>query len=127
MKDYRKIYQSKCNITIPKDYEIHHIDFNRKNNEIMNLVMLPKELHKKYHRVLLELQNSRYEIITKVQSNIDSGNLINDYISINQHEIENKFIKIWYECQIYVDYRNYLLGLMPNIHNINLRGNDACI
>ena len=122
MKDYRKIYQNECNIIIPKGYEIHHIDFNRENNEIMNLVMLPKKLHSEYHRTLLELQNSRYEIIIKVQSVIDSGNLINEYIATNQHELENKFIKIWYECQKYVDYRNYLLGLMPNIHEIELKG-----
>ena len=86
----------------------------------MNLVMLPKKLHNQYHKILLELQKPKYEIVTKVQSCIDSGNLINEYIATEQHKLEEKFIKIWYECQIYVDYRNYLLGLMPNIHGINL-------
>lgn len=121
MSNYREIYQRSCNIVIPKGYEIHHIDFNRENNDIMNLVMLPKKLHMEYHKTLLELQSRRYEIVTKVQSIIDSGNLINDYIITNQHNLENKFIKIWYKCQEYVDYRNYLLGMMPNIHGINLK------
>lgn len=121
MENYRKVYKEKCNIAIPKGYDIHHIDFNRENNDIMNLVMLPKKMHNKYHKTLLELKSYKYEVVTKVQSVIESGNLINDYILKNQHELERKFISIWYECQVYVDYRNYLLGLMPNIHRIELK------
>lgn len=34
---------------IPKDYEIHHIDHNKDNNDISNLEMLTKEEHKKRH------------------------------------------------------------------------------
>ena len=106
MNNYRKIYEKKCNIKIPEGYEIHHIDMHRENNDIFNLVMLPKELHNKYHTYLQQLQFSRYEIVTKVQSIIDSGGLINDFIVSNQHKLEKDFVRVWYECQIYVDYRN---------------------
>lgn len=34
---------------IPKDYDIHHIDHNKDNNDISNLEMLTKEEHKKRH------------------------------------------------------------------------------
>lgn len=34
---------------IPNGYEIHHVDFNRENNDISNLVCIPKEEHHKIH------------------------------------------------------------------------------
>lgn len=34
---------------IPNNYEIHHIDHNKDNNDISNLEMLTKEEHKKRH------------------------------------------------------------------------------
>ena len=36
MKDYRKYYIEETGKNIPKDFEIHHIDANRKNNKIEN-------------------------------------------------------------------------------------------
>lgn len=49
--DYRELYEKHYGITIPLGYEIHHIDFNRENNNIENLLLLPKDLHKKLHKV----------------------------------------------------------------------------
>ena len=34
---------------IPGDYNVHHIDINRKNNDFNNLVAIPIKLHKMYH------------------------------------------------------------------------------
>lgn len=116
---YRKIYEEMCNIKIPKGYVVHHIDRIRKNNDIRNLVLLPEKLHKKYHTLLNKMEN-RYEIVTELLGSLNKGNGINDFIKIEQHKIEREFIKIWYECLVYVDYRDYLLGLLPNIHGIVL-------
>ena len=30
--------------------EIHHLDFNRDDNDISNLLLLPKELHQRFHK-----------------------------------------------------------------------------
>lgn len=49
--NYRRLYEKHYGITIPPEYEIHHIDFNRKNNKIENLLLLPKKLHRKLHWV----------------------------------------------------------------------------
>ena len=49
LKDYRLKYKRYYNIEFDSDYDIHHIDFNRNNNDITNLLLLPKELHSKYH------------------------------------------------------------------------------
>lgn len=118
MKNYRKIYEAKCNIKIPKGYEIHHIDFNRENNDISNLVMLPKKLHQEYHNKLRLYETMGYEIELKLKSSIENGSMINDYIrEIYLTEIK-EFIDTWYECMRYVDYRNYLLGIIP--YNFNL-------
>lgn len=35
---------------IPNGWEVHHIDINRKNNNIENLVALPREFHQKIHK-----------------------------------------------------------------------------
>lgn len=114
MENYRKIYESQCNIKIPKGYVIHHIDFDRTNNNIRNLVMIPSDLHKEYH----ELKNlmSIVDIHLELTSLLDRGNGINTYALFN---IE-KFVKTYEECCKYVDYRDYLLGLLPNIHRMNI-------
>ena len=46
---YKKDYIRNFGI-IPTDYEIHHIDGNRKNNDLKNLVAIPFLLHKRYHQ-----------------------------------------------------------------------------
>lgn len=48
---YRNLYEKHYGITIPPEYEVHHIDFNRDNNNIENLLLLPKGLHRQLHRV----------------------------------------------------------------------------
>lgn len=48
---YRKLYESHYGIKIPPGYEIHHIDQNRNNNDIDNLILLPKKLHSQLHWV----------------------------------------------------------------------------
>ena len=42
---YREKYKRYYGIEFGKDFVIHHIDFDRENNDISNLVLLPRELH----------------------------------------------------------------------------------
>ena len=79
MESYRKFYEKKLNIKIPKGYEIHHIDENRKNNQINNLVMLPKELHKKYHNIKEQIQGITFEFNYKLMRLGEPGIGINNY------------------------------------------------
>lgn len=46
---YRKIYEDYYGIEIPAGMDIHHIDEDRENNDIANLLMLPKDIHSRYH------------------------------------------------------------------------------
>lgn len=47
--NYRAKYKKHYNIDFDRNYDVHHIDFNRENNEISNLLLVPKILHSKYH------------------------------------------------------------------------------
>ena len=38
---------------VPKNYEVHHKDFDRSNNDITNLQLLSKSAHRKLHAELL--------------------------------------------------------------------------
>lgn len=51
-KNYRERYKQYYKIDFDDSYDIHHIDFNRENNNIRNLLLLPKKLHIEYHSIL---------------------------------------------------------------------------
>ncbi len=54
MKDYRRLYAETFGIEWDREkYEVHHIDGNRENNMIDNLILLPKDLHRKIHSVMM--------------------------------------------------------------------------
>tara|TARA_R100001244_G_scaffold46088_1_gene41332 strand:+ start:3923 stop:4138 length:216 start_codon:yes stop_codon:yes gene_type:complete len=46
---YRKLYEKHIN-KIPKDWDVHHIDFNHNNNKLENLISIPKVIHKIIHQ-----------------------------------------------------------------------------
>ena len=49
MENYIKIYEEHYGIQIPDEYVIHHMDRDRSNNKISNLLLLPEKLHQQYH------------------------------------------------------------------------------
>lgn len=118
--NYRKLYEKECHIKIPKNYEIHHIDMNRENNDITNLVMLPKKLHKQYHYRLTILRSFPAEINTKITSVIEGGYGYNDWFIKEYFESLSKFNDVWKACCEWNDYKYYLLGYLPNIHGIEV-------
>lgn len=72
MTNYIKLYERTFGITWDhKKYEIHHIDGNRDNNNIQNLVLLPKELHRDLHSVQIQidaLETAEYDFLNFGQS-----------------------------------------------------------
>lgn len=54
MIDYKKLYAQTYGINWDADMEIHHIDRNRQNNDISNLILLPGYLHHDLHNCLHE-------------------------------------------------------------------------
>ena len=49
------------------DYHVHHIDFDRTNNDLDNLYVLPKSLHIKFHNSLNNIirENGKIKTIEK--------------------------------------------------------------
>ena len=56
LKDYREKFKRYYGLEFSKDYHIHHIDLNHSNNDIDNLMIVPKELHEVYHECLVNVQ-----------------------------------------------------------------------
>lgn len=100
MKNYRKLYKEYYGINFDNNFEVHHIDFNHNNNEISNLVLLPKNLHRKYHFYLNAINCCEDKNIIKVNCKIQ-GNVANmDNYMIHMFQ---EFIPILYECNKWYD------------------------
>lgn len=52
----RAKYQRLLKAQLPKDFEVHHIDGDKNNNDIKNLVALPVDLHRDYHKYRAEIE-----------------------------------------------------------------------
>jgi len=103
--NYRKFYQEELGIILDKSYHVHHIDGNRQNNDIVNLVALPKKLHLKYHN-----QKAKYDFVVSsinecsyffkceykkyfsaIELFMDVKNEVAKYISIRDNILHNKY------------------------------------
>jgi hypothetical protein len=51
-KKLREFYEEQTGEPIPQGFHVHHLDFDRSNNDIDNLVAIPAKLHGQYHAVL---------------------------------------------------------------------------
>lgn len=50
--NYRMKYKKFYNVDFGSELEVHHIDENRDNNDIDNLILLPQKLHNLYHEYI---------------------------------------------------------------------------
>ena len=110
---YYKVWEKYCGKK-PRGFDLHHIDGNRSNNAIENLLLLPRKLHNDYHNIKNNIKH--LEIDCEIRSILDIGNKYYEYI-FNLHEQLHSVLR---ECNKWADYKEYLLGNIPNIHNINL-------
>ncbi len=105
--NYRKLYEKHYNLKIPKNWEIHHIDANRNNNDINNLIMLPKKLHKALHNHIGLLSKnhlkvlrrwykkkgayySSYFLARELRDKVKTMNLDNQIVKENEIYVQNK-------------------------------------
>lgn len=54
--DYRKLYKEHYHIEFDNTYAVHHIDGNRDNNNISNLLLMPRDLHALWHDTLPKIE-----------------------------------------------------------------------
>ena len=114
---YRDYFKKYYGIEFSKKYEIHHIDLNHNNDDITNLMLIPKDLHEKYHKAVANynclLSNNKSILDVKICGNMLSNNIYN-------MEIIADLIEVLQECNKWYDYKMFLDGKLGNIHNINI-------
>ena len=122
IKRLQKKFKRYYGLEFGKDYQIHHIDLNHNNNDINNLMIIPKELHEKYHKALYNVElmseGNRLEKVFRFDVR-PTGNGIN-YQSFAYDNLA-KFMEIMQKMNIWYDYKLYLDGYIPNIHGIALK------
>lgn len=107
--DYRKFYMEQLFLKeLSNDFEIHHIDFNHDNNELVNLLALPKKLHNDLHKTFSKLQQN-FVFKGELKSNISNG-----FKSLNYYSVSvSKYTDIYYECSRWFDLKLYFLDEIP--------------
>lgn len=58
---HRYKYQKERGV-IPDDWDVHHIDFDKTNNNISNLLALPKDEHTKLHQNIKKEKNENNNV-----------------------------------------------------------------
>lgn len=111
LKNYRLKYKRYYGIEFDVSYAVHHIDEDRENNDISNLVLLPSRLHSKYHFQKQIIESM--QVPTRI-----TGNALN----AQSYYIRclDEFLSTLRECNKWYDYKMYLDGCIPNIHGIEL-------
>ena len=61
MNNYRKIYKEYYNCKIPKGWQVHHIDWDSKNNNPLNLICIPRKLHSLVHNHFGYIKRNKIE------------------------------------------------------------------
>lgn len=108
---YNTKFKRYYNIDFSKDYIIHHIDGNHGNDDISNLMILPRKLHSQYHVLKNVIDN--HALSTIISGN--QANQNNYYLGYYE-----RFIAVLNECNKWYDFKMYLDGKLPNIHGIEL-------
>lgn len=104
LKNYRIKYKRYYEIDFSNEYEIHHIDLDHTNNDISNLLLLPKELHRKYHYYLNVTAHPLRE--EKIERTINIT--LNDFDPYYNIDEIKKLIEVINECQKWIAYKNQL-------------------
>ena len=112
MKDYRKQFKKHYQIEFNDKYDIHHIDLNHDNNDINNLMLLPKGLHKAYHSLLNEF--ARVDNFDPLIVGNRAGAQSETFYILKQ------LMELIEECNKWYDYKMFLNNEIPNIHRIEL-------
>ena len=112
MRNYRQYVEWFYGIKIPSNYEVHHIDLDRTNCDIENLLILPKDLHHRYHYCLTSFKGG-----DTFTANVNMKLGTNSRYELQMY---SKLALTLMECQKWIEYKMYLDGQMPNIHNIEL-------
>lgn len=119
--NYRKKYLEYFGLEDDKNFQIHHLDFNNENNDINNLVLIPKELHQDLHNAFLNAERINKASICFDVSDfsrlICNGYYIKKFIDLSQevfswaqlkqtgYDNSNVIMNIYYRRNLYLEGR----------------------
>lgn len=105
--NYRKFYEKEMEIELPEDWDVHHVDGNRANNSIENLIAIPKKLHQNYHTI-----KAKIDTIIKECRVIDDIFTPNEFCYPDYREfvnLNNEMLPLYNEISHYIrDKRAFL-------------------
>lgn len=68
-----------------EEYEVHHINHNREDNRVSNLLLLPKKMHRKYHYLMNMIQYGGYDLTSKrIDSPYVSSSLAYELVEVRE-------------------------------------------
>lgn len=72
--NYRKKYELHHNIKLTKDYDVHHIDWNHQNDDIDNLIHIPRLAHVVIHQTGYLNREEINNLVELYNKNIKNAN-----------------------------------------------------
>lgn len=122
-EDYREKYKQYFGMDFSNNYEVHHIDFNRENNAISNLVLLPRTLHREYHKALRKTPfwsvcHEQLDGDCIFPTKVTDCNNLDLWFDIDRI---TELYTVLKKCCMWYDYKLYLEGKIPNVHNIKMK------
>ena len=114
VKNYKKFYEQKTGIKIPFGFDIHHLNCFKTDISFENLLMLPNELHSKLHELMPYIDNQRFHL--ELLSHDEAGHHHNEFL----YDKIKAYMKIYRKCCMWKDYKQFIMGKLPNIHNITI-------
>ena len=103
---YRKLYEKKLWVKLWDGFDVHHIDMNRNNNHINNLLALPKVLHNEYHNLY-----PNFEVLFII---LPIWPMWLNALSWQVGQL-NEFHKVYAECLKRVHYKMHFTHWLPNM------------
>jgi len=119
---YRKLWEENYGI-IPKGFVIHHLDGDHDNDDLANLLMLPADIHRRYHWYKYSVDKIEQPDF-EIKSIVDRGNGVPSYWIIHVKETLFKYLETITECNMWADYKAYLENEIPNVHHIEFSEED---
>ena len=99
--NYRKLYKDYYGIDFDDYFEVHHIDRNRENNNIDNLLLLPSELHRQFHFNLNILEKYKIEDISKISTTFEMDK---NFLEVAESQVRIiKIICLWVNFKFNLD------------------------
>ncbi|ADX42579.1 HNH endonuclease [Tetrasphaera phage TJE1] len=116
--NYKEKYKKTLNIDWDSSlFEVHHLDCNHSNDNFDNLLLLPKELHSRYHATRPDWPKMDFSLSPISISK--GGHNAACFTMLSVSRMIERFAPVLEECKMWADYKEFLLGNMPNVHGLS--------